>query len=66
MNRKYSNPTEGSLEHDGIIYKEPESDEHWIQVLLRGELLFADEIFEVWVLDGYAVITVNEVEELFS
>lgn len=33
---------------------------------MLGELLFADDIIEVWVWQGLAVVTVNEVEEIFS
>lgn len=66
MPRRYNNPIEGVLEHGGITYKSPETDEQWLMTLLLGELLFCDEIVEIWILDEFAIITVNELKEIFS
>ena len=66
MQRKYQNPVEGSLEHAGVVYAAPETDQQWIMTLMLGDLLYMTEVMEVWVWQGLAVITVNEVEEILA
>lgn len=63
---RFNKPFEGVLDHDGKQYTQPDTDEDWIEILLNGELLFCDEVFEVWHFEGKVIFTANELEEIFS
>jgi hypothetical protein len=61
LSRNYQNLKEGVIEHDGGDYIQPDTDKQFVLTVELGNLIYVDDLFEIWVWQGMAVILRNEI-----
>lgn len=59
MLRNYPNLKEGIIEHEGIRYSQPETDDQFLQCVVFGDLLFVNDQIEAWIFSGMIALVLN-------
>ena len=61
MQRKYQNLREGMLDHEGMSYDQPNTDDQFVLTVELGNLIYVDQLLEIWIWQGRAVVLRNEI-----
>lgn len=49
------------LDHEGMSYDQPNTDDQFVLTVELGNLIYVDQLLEIWIWQGRAVVLRNEI-----